>query len=160
MLVIHVLAWDSHKHVVCALHVLLFPFFCFDKLQVNEYHCCFSENFNFYAFVNHFKVYILQLCKCTIFTIFLADASVQPTICSQCLCSNSQIVLSGQELQDKLKDLYTLLSVNKRNTSLYLRTQSSATDTRLSSKSIGVTRVILLLSVMLFILVLDILPRK
>jgi hypothetical protein len=38
-----------------------FPSLCFDRLQVTEYHCFFSDNFYFYAFVNNFKVYILQL---------------------------------------------------------------------------------------------------
>jgi hypothetical protein len=60
-----------------------FPSLCFDRLQVTEYHCFFSDNFYFHAFVNHFKVYILQLlyvnvqslqfscrCECTTYNLF------------------------------------------------------------------------------------------
>jgi hypothetical protein len=68
--------------------------------------------------------------------------------------------MSQQELQDRLNDLHSILSIDHRNTSSFLRTKTSATGIRPSSVSIGITGVILLVSVMLFIILLDILPRN
>jgi hypothetical protein len=68
--------------------------------------------------------------------------------------------MSQKELQDRLNDLYSILSIDYRNTSSFLRTKTSATDNRPSPVSIGITGVILLVSVMLFIILLDILPRN
>jgi hypothetical protein len=68
--------------------------------------------------------------------------------------------MSQKELQDRLNDFYSILSIDHRNTSSFLRTKTSATDNRPSSVSIGITGVILLVSVMLFIILLDILPRN
>ena len=68
--------------------------------------------------------------------------------------------MSQRELQDRLNDLYSIFSFDYRNTSSFLRTKTSATDNRPSSVSIGITGVILLVSVMLFIILLDILPRN
>jgi hypothetical protein len=68
--------------------------------------------------------------------------------------------MSQQELQVRLNDLHSILSIDHRNTSSFLRTKTSATDNRPSSVSIGITGVILLVSVMLFIILLDILPRN
>jgi hypothetical protein len=68
--------------------------------------------------------------------------------------------MSQRELQDRLNDLHSILSIDHRNTTSFLRTKSSAIDNRPSSVSIGITGVILLVSVMLFIILLDILPRN
>jgi hypothetical protein len=68
--------------------------------------------------------------------------------------------MSQQELQVRLNDLHSILSIDHRNTSSFLRTKTSATDNRPSSVSIGITGVILLVSVMLFIMLLDMLPRN
>jgi len=76
------------------------------------------------------------------------------------MCTSSSAVMSQQELQDRLNHLYSVLSIDHRNTSSFLRTKTSATDNRPSSVSIAITGVILLVSVMLFIILLDILPRN
>ena len=68
--------------------------------------------------------------------------------------------MSQRELQDRLNDLYSILCIDHRNTSSFLRNKTSATGNRPSSVSIGITGVILLVSVMLFIILLDILPRN
>jgi ABC-type multidrug transport system permease subunit len=68
--------------------------------------------------------------------------------------------MSQKELQDRLNYLYSLLNIDHRNTSSFLRTKTSATDNGPSSVSIGITGVILLVFVMLFIILLDILPRN
>ena len=60
--------------------------------------------------------------------------------------------------QIKQPSFYT--SIDHRNKSSFLRTKTSATDNRPSSVSIGITGVILLVFVMLFIILLDILPRN
>jgi len=49
--------------------------------------------------------------------------------------------MSQQELQDRLKDLHSILSIDHRNTSSFLRTKTSAIDNRPSSVSIGITGV-------------------
>ena len=68
--------------------------------------------------------------------------------------------MSQKELRDRLNNLHSILSIDHRNKSSFLRTKSSATDNRPSSVSIGITGVILLVSVMLFIILPDILPRN
>ena len=65
-----------------------------------------------------------------------------------------------KELQDRLNDLHSILSIDHRNMSSFLRTKTSATDNRPSSVSIDITGVILLVYVMLFIILLDILPSN
>jgi hypothetical protein len=49
--------------------------------------------------------------------------------------------MSQHELQDRLNDLHSILSIDHRNTSSFLRTKTSATDNRPSSVSIGITKI-------------------
>jgi hypothetical protein len=55
--------------------------------------------------------------------------------------------MSQQDIQDRLNDLHSILSIDHRNTSSFLRTKTSATDNGPSSVSIGITGVILLVFV-------------
>jgi hypothetical protein len=109
-------------------------------------------------------LWYLQTCLTVILMnyvyLFPSGVSVQPIECSKCICTNSSTVMSQKELQDRLNNLHSILSSDHRNKSSFLRTKFSATDNRPSSVSIGITLVILLVSVMLFIILLDILPRN
>jgi hypothetical protein len=110
-------------------------------------HCIVCSSI--YGFI--YPLWYLQTCL---------TISVQSIECSKCICTNSSTVMSQKELQDRLNYLHSILSIDHRNTSSFLRTKTSATDNRPSSVSIGITGVILLVSVMLFIILLDILPRN
>ena len=69
--------------------------------------------------------------------------------------------MSQKELQDRLKDLYSILSIEIRRHSCELKLVRLTIDRLLYlSVSIGITGVILLVSVMLFIILLDILSRN
>ena len=91
---------------------------------------------------------------------YISGVSVQSIECSKGICTISSTAMNQKELQDRLNDLYSIHSIDHRNTSSFLRTKTSATDNRPSSVSIGITGVILLVFVMLFIILLDILPRN
>ena len=91
---------------------------------------------------------------------YISGVSVESIECSKGICTISSTAMNQKELQDRLNDLYSILSIDHRNTSSFLRTKTSSTDNRPSVVSIGITGVILLVSVMLFIILLDILPRN
>jgi hypothetical protein len=49
-------------------------------------------------------------------------------------------VMNQQDIQDRLNDLHSILSIDHRNTSSFLRTKTSATDNRPSSVQLKTVR--------------------
>ncbi|XP_062576352.1 uncharacterized protein LOC134238247 [Saccostrea cucullata] len=99
-----------------------------------------------------------QTTKQTAATTMLYSSTTISDVSCGCLCYGNRTNITTEELQELLLQIKSNLTVDTKTLSSAIRQLTSAYDSRVSSKSIGSVGVAVLVSVMVFLLFLDLVP--